>query len=231
MPTALVTGAASGIGRAIASHFSGQGWQVIGLDIALVDLPGVTPVACDVSDESAVAGAFAGLSGRLEPGLDLLVNCAGIAAPETGPPEALSLDSWSRVLAVNLTGPMLMTRAAIPHLRRARGAVVNITSTRAHMSEPHTEAYAASKGGLTALTHALAISLGPDIRVNAIAPGWIDTSGGPLSHSDHAQHPAGRVGRPQDVAEAVAYMAGAGFLTGAVLILDGGMTRKMIYAE
>lgn len=231
MQRALVTGAAGGIGRAIARHFASQGWQVAGLDVDPVELSGVTGVICDVSDEASVSAAFGALSDMLAPGLDLLVNCAGIAGPETGPLEELPLGTWNRYLAVNLTGPFLMTRAAVPHLRRAKGAVVNITSTRAHQSEPDTEAYAASKGGLTALTHALAISLGPDIRVNAVAPGWIHTGTGALSATDHGQHPAGRVGRPQDVAEAVDYAAGAGFLTGAVLILDGGMTRRMIYAE
>ena len=98
------------------------------------------------------------------------------------------------------------------------------------MSEPETEAYAASKGALVALTHALAISLGPKIRVNAIAPGWI-SDGEDLRPVDHRQHPVGRVGRPDDIAEAVLYLADAGFVTGQVLSVDGGMTRKMIYAE
>ena len=98
------------------------------------------------------------------------------------------------------------------------------------MSEPQSEAYAATKGGLLALTHALAVSLGPEIRANAIAPGWIDTSGSDLREADHAQHPAGRVGCPGDIAEAVLYLADAGFVTGETLVIDGGMTRKMIYA-
>ncbi|MFN4186336.1 MAG: SDR family oxidoreductase, partial [Hyphomonas sp.] len=106
----------------------------------------------------------------------------------------------------------------------------NMASTRAFMSEPETEAYAASKGGLVALTHALAVSLGPKIRVNAIAPGWIAAPEG-LSESDHAQHPVGRVGRAEDIAKAVLYLVEAGFVTGQVLTVDGGMTRKMIYAD
>jgi NAD(P)-dependent dehydrogenase (short-subunit alcohol dehydrogenase family) len=104
---------------------------------------------------------------------------------------------------------------------------------RAHQSEPDTESYAASKGGLLALTHAMAVSLGPEVRVNCVSPGWIDTSGDELRPEDHAQHPAGRVGTPEDVAALVAWLVGreAGFVTGAEFLTDGGMTRKMIYAE
>lgn len=106
-----------------------------------------------------------------------------------------------------------------------------ISSSRAHMSEPDTHAYSATKGALAALSHSLAISLGPEVRVNCISPGWIHTGSAPLSEQDHAQHPAGRVGTPDDIAAAVAYFIGesSGFVTGAELIVDGGMTRKMIY--
>ena len=143
-----------------------------------------------------------------------------------------NLDTWNRVLAVNLTAAMLLARAAEAALRAQRGSMVLIASTRAHMSEPGTLPYSASKGGLLALAHALALTLAPDVRVNCISPGWIDTGrSGPLSPQDHAQHPVGRVGRPEDVAAAVAYLLSeaAGFMTGAELVLDGGMTRKMIY--
>jgi NAD(P)-dependent dehydrogenase (short-subunit alcohol dehydrogenase family) len=144
---------------------------------------------------------------------------------------------------VNLTGAFLCARHAAPLLRWRRGAIVNVASTRARQSEPRTEAYSASKGGLVALTHALAVSLGPDIRVNAISPGWIDVSrwGSPadarapetLSAEDHAQHPAGRVGTPEDVAALALWLAGrqAGFVTGQEFTVDGGMTRRMIYQD
>ena len=227
--TAIVTGAAGLIGRGLVRALSDAGWRVAALDL---DAPGTgdEQVACDVSDKGSVAAAFDAMGGFLGDGLGLLVNNAGIAGPENGPVEDLSLADWNRTLATNLTGAFLMTRAAVPHLRRGRGAIVNMASTRAFMSEPETEAYAATKGGLVALTHALAVSLGPDIRVNAVAPGWI-TDADDLRDVDHAQHPAGRVGRPADVADAVLWLATAGFVTGQTVTVDGGMTRKMIYAD
>jgi len=225
--TIVVTGAASGIGRAIAVAYAGAGWRVFGLDVDAVDLAGVTGVICDVGDEDSVAAAFAGIDA-----LDILVNNAGVADPHRGPVEDLSLADWRRVTDSHLTGAFLMTRAAVPLLRTAKGAIVNMASTRHAMSEPHSEAYAASKGGIVALTHALAISLGPDVRVNAIAPGWIVTDGwDDLRPVDHAQHPVGRAGRVADIVDAVRYLTEAGFVTGQVLTVDGGMTRKMIYAD
>jgi NAD(P)-dependent dehydrogenase (short-subunit alcohol dehydrogenase family) len=145
----------------------------------------------------------------------------------------LTMAEWSRVIGTNLTSTFLLVRAAEPMLRVSQGAVVTIASTRAHMSEPHTEAYAASKGGLLALTHALAISLGPDVRVNCISPGWILTKGPAPTQEEHAFHPAGRVGVPTDIAALAAFLLGpeSGFITGGEFIVDGGVTRRMIYPE
>ena len=230
---ALVTGGAKGIGRGVALRLAQEGWHVAALDRdaeALVALPdGVRALQADVSDEASVQDAVAATGWD---GLDLLVNNAGIADPEVGPIEDLALEIWQAFLATNLTGAMLMTKHCVPLLRARRGAIVNVTSSRAQQSEPQTEPYAAAKGGLTALTHALAVSLGPEIRVNALAPGWIVTTGWEdLREIDHAQHPAGRAGRPEDVAEAVLWLAQAGFMTGQEVLLDGGMTRRMIYAD
>ncbi|HUA77363.1 MAG TPA: SDR family oxidoreductase [Acetobacteraceae bacterium] len=227
---ALVTGAARGIGAAIAARLAAGGWGVIAADRDHPSpaVPRIRAVQCDVADEEEVAALIADI--RAEAGkLNALVCNVGFMIRK--PLADLSLAEWSRVLATNLTSTFLLVRAAEDLLRAAHGAVVTIASTRAHMSEPDTESYAASKGGLVALTHALAMSLGPAVRVNCVSPGWIDTRGEPLTQADHAQHPAGRVGRPEDVAGLVAWLVGpeSGFVTGAEFLIDGGMTRKMIY--
>lgn len=228
----MVTGAARGIGRGICERLEAEGWTVLALDLSFEGHGPGRQVVCDVSEERAVARAFDACRDALSGGLDLLVNNAGVAGPVSGPVENLSLADWNRWIGVNLTGSFLMVRAAVPYLRRARGAVVNLSSTRARMAEPDTEAYCASKGGVEGLTQALAVSLGPEVRVNAIAPGWIVTGEwDALSDEDHAQHPVGRAGRVADIAGAVLYLAGAGFVTGQVVTVDGGMTRKMIYVE
>jgi len=225
MKKAIITGGAGLIGSGLCTALLAQGWQVASFDLE-PGPEGAQSVICDVSEEASVAAAFAEL-GWDE--LDLLVNNAGIASPDRGPMAELSLAEWRRVTDSHLTGAFLMSRAAIPLLNEG-GGVIHMVSTRAFMSEPNTEAYAASKGALVALTHAMAISLGPKIRVNAVAPGWI-SDGEDLSEEDHAQHPVGRVGRADDIAGAVLYLAEAGFVTGQVLTVDGGMTRKMIYAD
>ncbi|RVV96824.1 SDR family oxidoreductase [Mesobaculum littorinae] len=225
-----MTGAAGLIGSALVAHFLERGWQVAALDrdapgLKQLEREGVELRVVDVSDEAQVRAFWEG-----ETRVDLLVNNAGIASPEAGPVETLALEDWQAWLGAGLTGPMLMVKHGARALRTAGGAVVNITSTRAAMSEPDCEPYAAAKGGLEALTHALAVSLGPDVRVNAVAPGWISANGD-LRPVDHRQHPVGRVGRPEDVAGAVAWLAEAGFVTGQTVVVDGGMTRKMIYAD
>ena len=228
MKTAIVTGAAGLIGRGLCQALIADGWTVAAFDLKSGP-EGTRSVICDVGDEASVKAAFAELGWEA---LDLLVNNAGIAQPNRGPMVELSLAEWRKVTDSHLTGAFLMSQAAIPLLGEAgtgTGAIINMVSTRAFMSEPNTEAYAASKGALVALTHAMAISLGPKVRVNAIAPGWISDDDD-LRPVDHQQHPVGRVGRPEDIAGAVLYLAGAGFVTGQVLSVDGGMTRKMIYA-
>ncbi|WP_270934987.1 SDR family oxidoreductase, partial [Falsiroseomonas oryzae] len=209
----------------------GEGWRVVVADRAAPP-PGLAArhVAADVADEAAVRALVAGIAER-EGRLDALVSNAGFMIRK--PLRELTLADWSAVLGTNVTATFLLVREAEAMLRAARGAVVTVASTRAHQSEPDTESYAASKGALLALTHALAVSLGPEVRVNCVSPGWIDVKGEALRPEDHAQHPAGRVGRPEDIAALVAWLVGpeSGFVTGAEFVSDGGMTRKMIYAE
>jgi NAD(P)-dependent dehydrogenase (short-subunit alcohol dehydrogenase family) len=239
-PAALVTGGAKGIGRAIAQRLLDDGWTV-----GVIDLPdsglnrAFPPRSCnalvvegDVRSEETLADAVEAVVHRFGR-LDAVVSNAGIMIRK--PLRRLTLAEWHRVIDTNLTAAFLLARAAETPLRKARGAFVAVSSTRALMSEPNTESYSASKGGLLALTHALAISLGPQVRVNCVSPGWIETKDyGALRRKDHRQHPAGRVGKPQDIAEIVAWLLDrerSGFVTGANFVVDGGMTRKMIYEE
>jgi NAD(P)-dependent dehydrogenase (short-subunit alcohol dehydrogenase family) len=239
-PVAIVTGAARGIGRAITQRLLDNGWRV-----GVVDLPGsglrrayarhtrvVILIEGDVADEETAPRAVEAVTDRFGR-LDALVSNAGTMVRK--PLRQLTLAEWRKVLDTNLTAAFLFARAAEKALRAAGGAIVTIASTRALMSEPNTESYSTTKGGLLALTHALAVSLGPDVRVNCVSPGWIVTDPEEkLRRKDHLQHPAGRAGTPRDIAEIVAFLVDrerAGFITGANFIVDGGMTRKMIYTE
>jgi NAD(P)-dependent dehydrogenase (short-subunit alcohol dehydrogenase family) len=247
--TSLITGGAQGIGKATAQRFLSKGYNVLIADhdcaagdetaMELAAMGTIRFVACDVSREEDVR-ALVEQTALAFGHIDVLVNNAGVSRRK--PLAEQSVEQWREVLDVNLTGPWLCAKYGAPYLMDRNGAIINIASTRAFMSEPHSEAYAASKGGLVSLTHALAVSLGPHVRVNCISPGWIETGDWKKSgvrrtphHSerDRAQHPVGRVGRPEDIAALVDYLASpqAEFLTGTNIMVDGGMTRKMIYED
>lgn len=244
---AIVTGAGQGIGKAIASMLLSRGFSVTLAErneetghAAAEDLKDrggrVRFVRTDVTDEGSVERMVRETVQDFG-GVSALVNNAADADPYNAPLSELSLDEWERKLRTNLTGPLLCAKHCAKHLDPGGGAIVNIASTRALQSDRRQEAYAASKGGIIALTHALAISLGPRVRVNCVSPGFIDTSawvrGGvrALTDTDHSQHPVGRVGQPEDVAELVLFLLSdaAGFITGQNLVVDGGMIRRMSY--
>lgn len=239
----LVTGGAHGIGKTITEHFANAGAFVVCLDVnqafgtAWQDsftrhgLQGVFLLA-DVAKEEDVKHAIDYVLGHYHH-IDILINNAGIFHQASLFDR--TMEEFDRVLAVNLRGPYMMAKYAGQALREAKqGVIINIASSRALMSEANTEPYSASKGAIVALTHALAVSLGPEVRVNAISPGWIDVRETPIhSDRDRLQHPVGRVGQPDDIAAACLYLASpkASFITGINLVIDGGMTIKMIYEE
>lgn len=244
---AIITGGGQGIGKAVAQRLLSAGTTVVIAEIdeeaarevesEYADLGTVLYVPANVTDEASVKNLMEttiNTFGRI----DVLMNNAGIAANR--PIANLSLEEWNRVITTNLTGTFLCSKHAAPHLARQSGSIINMASTRTLMSEPDTEAYSASKGGIAALTHSLAISLGPNVRVNCISPGWIEVSPWKkkqfrrmpgITEAEGRQHPVGRVGTPEDIASLVCYLISpeAGFITGANFVVDGGMTRKMIY--
>lgn len=247
----VVTGGAQGIGYAISKAYLDEGAYVCILDIdkeALKELEEidfkdygnrVMYIECDLAKEEDIKRSCREIIERFDK-VDILINNAGIGSTKSIFERDTS--EWDRVIDINLRAPYLMTKYLAQHMKEG-GSIINIASTRAFMSEPNTEPYSASKGGLVALTHSLAISLSPyKIRVNCISPGWIETSNykkrskrmePQLREIDHLQHPAGRVGVPEDIAYACLFLTSkkAGFITGANLTVDGGMTIKMIYEE
>lgn len=243
--TVIITGAAKGIGRGIALQYAAQGAQVVVADIDdiggteivnLIKAQGGEAifVKTDVRQEADIIRLME-VACRTYGRIDILINNAGKGLFKS--PYDLTVEEWDDLLNTNLRSVFLCSREAAKYMRRNKdgGSIVNIASTRALMSEPNWEAYAASKGGIVALTHALAASLSKDkITVNCISPGWIETGDyEQLRPIDHQQHLSGRVGKPEDIARACLYLTAPGndFVTGINLIVDGGMTRKMIYAE
>ena len=226
---ALVTGAASGIGAATVALLEREGAQVVGVDLHPMD--GV--IAGDVSDAASVAAFIAEAAARLG-GLDVLVNVAGVV--RFSRLEDLALDDWSRHLAVNLTGPMLVSQAALPHLVASRGNIVTVASIAGLKGQAYTAAYSASKGGVVVLMKSLALELADrGVRVNCVCPGGVDTPLlGPVAASipadaapnllDRLQSVLPDLVRADEVAEAIAYLASdaARMVTGSALVIDGG---------
>ena len=218
---AVVTGGAHGIGKAIAEEFRKEGAVV-----CVIDKVDGDHFVGDVSDRETLERFVAEIVCENRK-VDYLVNNAlplmkGIAE--------CSYEEFQYALSVGVTAPFYLTKLLTPYFA-AGAAIVNISSSRDRMSQPQTESYTAAKGGIAALTHALAVSLAGRVRVNSISPGWIDTEYREYNGSDAVQQPAGRVGNPMDIANMVLYLCSekAGFITGENICIDGGMTRQMIY--
>ncbi len=241
--TVIVTGAGQGIGRGVAEVYAREGASVVLAELneetgksaaeAILQAGGrALFVPCDVRQEADIVRLMETAERELGR-IDILINNAGVSRLKST--YELTIEEWDDVLNTNVRSTFLASREMAKRVKGSGrgGAIVNISSTRSIMSEPGSEAYAASKGAIVSLTHALAVSLGPDgIRVNCISPGWIETGDyGALREIDHKQHPAGRVGTPEDIARACLYLTHPDntFVTGAHLVVDGGMTRKMIY--
>ncbi|TYB80866.1 MAG: SDR family oxidoreductase [Kosmotoga sp.] len=258
----VITGGAGGIGSSIVKKFTEQEARVVFLDIdhekaeeLKTSLENkVHYIHCDLRKEDDIKNAVENIVNNEET-IDILINNAAMGW--SGDIYSRSIEEWDEAISVNLRAPYILSKYCAPYLTKGRkltgenieelkinsyfaddqGVIINIASTRALMSEPDSEPYSAAKGGLLALTHSLAVSLGPWVRVNAVSPGWIDVSrhkmGIPekLSINDQLQHPAGRVGIPEDISEMCLYLASdkASFITGANFVIDGGMTVKMIY--
>ena len=226
----IVTGAAQGIGRAIAEAYSREGATVIAADLQETERDKIHFIRTDVQKESDIHSLMAKVVEQFGK-IDVLINNAGKFV--VTPPTELKLDVWDDIINTNLRSVFLCSREAAKYMQG--GSIVSIASTRAFQSEPYTEAYAASKGGIIAVTHALARSFAEKgITVNCISPGWIETGDyEALREIDHAQHLSNRVGKPEDIARACLYLTQPenNFMTGTNLTIDGGMTKKMIYEE
>ena len=218
---AVVTGGARGIGKCIREQFEAAGATVCVIDVLDNDY-----FVGDLSDKAtleAFAAKVIADFGRV----DYLINNA---APLSRGIDEASYEDFEYALKVGVTAPFYLAKLFAPHF--AEGAsIVNISSSRDRMSQPQTETYTAAKGGIAALTHALAVSLAGKARVNSVSPGWIDNNYTVYEGSDATQQPAGRVGAPPDIANMVLYLCSpmAGFITGENICIDGGMTRLMIY--
>ena len=218
---AVVTGGARGIGKCIREQF-----EAAGATVCVIDLLPNDYFVGDLADKATLE-RFAAKVIADYGHVDYLINNA---APKMCGIENCSYEDFEYALKVGVTAPFYLSKLFAPHFSEG-ASIVNISSSRDRMSQPGTESYTAAKGGISALTHALAVSISGKVRVNSISPGWIDNNYTVYEGADAVQQPAGRVGNPRDIANMVLYLCSdmAGFITGENICIDGGMTRQMIY--
>ena len=217
----VITGGASGIGKCIAQEF-----RKAGAVVCVIDKAAGSHYVGDIS-EKATLEAFAAQVLEKYGHIDILVNNA---LPIMRGIDDCTYEEFQYALAVGVTAPFYLSKLLAPHMSKG-SSIINISSSRDRMSQPQTESYTAAKGGIAALTHAMAVSFSGRIRVNSISPGWIDTAYTIYEGPDAYQQPAGRVGNPMDIANMVLFLASdkAGFITGENICIDGGQTKLMIY--
>ena len=227
MKNIIITGASHGIGRTIAKNLRKK-YHVINIDIVENKIDRVDFYKCDISDKTQLLKTIDKIKMNID-SLYALINNAAIFSSKIL--EKQTIEEWENIINTNLTAPYILSKEFAPFLKESQGHIINISSTRALMSEIGTESYSASKGGINSLTHSLAMSLSPNVKVNSITPGWINTNEDYLpTKNDNFQHPSGRVGTPEDVVDVVKFLLkNRGFITGSDFVIDGGMTKKMIY--
>ncbi|MFI3306617.1 MAG: SDR family oxidoreductase [Rikenellaceae bacterium] len=238
----FITGGAKGIGRGLVEHFAAAGATVAFCDIdaeqgaVVAEQRHATFYCADVCDDARLTEVMEDICSKFG-GVDVIINNVGLS--KFTPITEIEIEEFDKIIATNLR-PVFVTSRFMARLRntaegsRRYGRIINIASTRHLQSEPNSESYAATKGGIVSLTHALAISLSEyNITVNCISPGWIDTGHYPIGEADKRQHPSGRVGTPADIARMCEFLCRPenDFINGQNLVIDGGMTKKMIYLE
>lgn len=227
--TVIITGGANGIGKCMTEEFTKVGARVAIIDLDTKEVPCDFYYCGDIAKETDLNDFAKHVIERYGT-VDCLINNACLS--KKGILSGCSFEDFNYILRIGVTAPYYLTKLLLPYFSE-NAAIVNISSSRAFMSQKDTESYTAAKGGITALTHALAVSLGGKVRVNSISPGWIDTTESEFGARDKEQHPVKRVGKPADIAAMALFLCSeeSGFITGENIMVDGGMSKQMIYHD